>query len=48
MNDKRTVKKGPEFWAEREAAAAGFEAGTDVVATTLAAVNAPEEAVVES
>jgi hypothetical protein len=45
---KRTVKKGEDFWREKEALAASFEAGEDVVAKALAVVNAPAEAVVES
>jgi hypothetical protein len=48
MADKKTVKKGPEFWSEKEALAAAFEAGTDPVAVMLARVNEPAEAVVES
>jgi hypothetical protein len=48
MADKRTAKKGPEFWTEKEALATAFEGGTDVVATTIAAVTQPEEAIVES
>jgi hypothetical protein len=48
MADKRTAKKGPEFWTEKETLATAFEAGTDVVATTVAAVTQAEEAVVES